>query len=77
MIKREYVDKYGVLVLVIQGRTHYQKSPRSIPKTEVETSCGSSKVTEWKMTPEQVKAYFAEKYPDLEKTREMRKNKIW
>jgi hypothetical protein len=66
-----------VWILVTQGRTHYSKPPRSVPRTKTEMSCGSGDVHVWHMTPEEIKEYFATKYPNLERDREFRKNKIW
>ena len=61
----------------MQGRSHNNKVPRSIPNRKKEYGSVSGDVDEWIMTPEEVKEYFATKYPDLEKWREIRKSKVW
>jgi hypothetical protein len=53
--------------MVRQVRTHYGKKPYGVGKRNVEQNVGSSEVTTYYMTKEEIERYFAMKYPHLKK----------
>ena len=57
--------------MVVYGKTHYSKPPIPIPSSKIEATSNYGEVTVTYMTPEEIKEYFATKYPDLEKRRKM------
>lgn len=79
MIKRRHATSEGGerTKVVIQAKSHYAKNPKGIPNRKAEKGSVSGDVVRWYMTPEEMEAYFKERFPDLERRRELAKNKIW